>query len=180
MRMSLYDSALQEGHDLNGHYNKHVKVWDWVRSKMDFAKFRSRVIDANREANKFTQVKVVLMEYESTLRKENCTTYFYIPGTGISTKCLQYDSSVLYYLHYVIANYNPDVVIYTRRKIVDNVPHENIRQLVVLFNANKDTFERHLDPIQSPPTPIETLDLSDEDSYTDMPPLVRSTTATYE
>lgn len=179
MRMSLYDYALEEGRDLTGEYSKAVKVWDWVRSKMDFVKFRNRALYANQEANKFTEVKVVLMEYESTLRKENQTTYFFVPGTGIKTSCLDNDPKVLNYLHYAISDYNPHVLVYTRRKIVGDVPHENLRQLVVLFNANKKPVPAPPSPIQIPPIPAEVLDFSDDD-YSDMPPLVRCTTTMLE
>jgi hypothetical protein len=182
MRMSLYDYALEEGRDLmTGEYGKAVKVWDWVRSKMDFVKFRNRALYANQEANKFTEVKVVLMEYESTWRKENQTTYFYIPGTGIKTRCLDSDNKVLDYLHYVISDYNPHVLVYTRRKIVGDTPHEYIRQLVVVFNANKRPVPVppspiRVPPIQIPPIPAEVLDFSDDD----VPRLTRSTTTMLE
>ena len=119
--MSLYDCALEESALQN---SRVVTVWDWVRSNMDFVKFRRRVQYAN--ATK-TNVKVVLTEYD---------TRCYIPGTRLRSSSINADA--LDYLHHVIAGYRSDVVVYTRRKIVDGVPHEHIRQLVVLFNADTD------------------------------------------
>lgn len=168
MRMSIYDNVLEEGRDLDGELSKAVRVWDWIRSKMDFVKFRNRALYANQDQNKYTEVKVVLMEYQSTIRKEDQTTYFYVPGTGIKTSVLDNDNKVLDYLQYVISDYNPHVRVYTRCKIVGDAPHANIRQLVVLFNAG-------MKPVRRPPPiviPSEHLDFSDDDYRdTDMPSL---------
>lgn len=162
MRMSVYDNALEEGRDLNGEYYKGVKVWDWIRSKMDYTKFRMRALYANQEHNKFTEVKVVLMEYESTWRDGDKVTYFYVPGTNIKTSVLQNDSKVLDYLQYVISDYNPHVLVYTRRKIVGGVPHSHIRQVVVMFNAGRKPVDNRPPPIQVPPIPFEHLDFDDD------------------
>jgi hypothetical protein len=167
--MSLYMNLLHEAGDLVGSTAKSVKVWDWVRSKMDFVKFRNRAAYSRWEQNQTTEVKNVLMEYSSTWRRENQTTHFYVPGTGINTNCLQYDNKVIDYLHYQIANRDPSVVVYSRRKIVDGVPHPFLRQLVVKMNVYVP--EPPL-PEDDPPSPIESLD--SDDDYIEMPPLVSS------
>jgi hypothetical protein len=131
--MSLYHNLLDEASDLSIGYSKQIKVWDWVRSKIDFPKFRARAALSRTPPNKF--VKVVLMEYSASYRNGDSTTHFYVPGGGPNTRCLQYDTEVLDYLRYQIANRDPTVVIYSRRKIVDDKPHPFLRQLVVKFNV---------------------------------------------
>jgi hypothetical protein len=158
---SLYDNALYEAGDLAGELNVAVKVWDWIRSKIDFVKFRNRAAYSRQEQNQSTVVKVVLMEYSGTWRNGDAVTYHYIPGTSIRTDCLQRDNRIMDYLHYQIADRDSNVLVYTRRKIVDNVPHPFVRQLVVKFNVN---------PPQQPPLPtdlpsyVEPLD-SDSEKY---------------
>ena len=166
--MSLYDNAIGEVGDLNTDFNKAVKVWDWVRSQMDFVKFRTRVAYSRKVSNQDTEVKVVLMEYKSTWRDGDQTTYFYIPGTGIKTTCLQHDKKVLDYLHYQIADRYPKVAVYTRRKIVDGAPHAYIRQLVVKLNVKLQ--ELPPSPVLaagSPPGDIPVVEPLDEDAYSE-------------
>lgn len=172
--MSLYDNLLYEAADLGYKFTKAVKVWDWVRSKMDFVKFRNRAAYARNERNWDTEVKVVLMEYSSTWRRDDQTTHFYVPGTGINTNCLQYDKNVLDYLHYQIANRNPIVLVYSRRKIVDGMPHAFLRQLVVKFNVKQQ--ELPPSPIVPPPGDISSMEESLDDDYLDMPPLISTRT----
>lgn len=162
--MSLYHNSLDETIDLSTDFNKAVKVWDWVRSKMDFVKFRNRAAYSRVEQNQRTEVKVVLMEYSSTWRNDDRTTYFYVPGTGIKTSCLQYDTKVLDYLHYQIANRDPNVVVYSRRKIVDGVPHSFLRQLVVKFNVvSSSQPPLPPSPPGDAPSTIEPLDEDEEE-----------------
>ena len=168
--MSLYDNVLDECVDLGTDLNKAVKVWDWVRGNMNFTKFRDRAAYSRRENNRNTQVKIVLMEYSSTWRRGDIVSHYFVPGTNINTNCLQYDNRVIDYLHYQIADRNPTVQVYTRRKIVDGKePHAFLRQLVVKFNI----------PVlgdmgDSPPSPIEKLD--DEDVVHPRPTVDVSTT----
>ena len=146
--MSLYDNVLDEMEDTV----YLVKVWDWVRSQINMPKFRARAYSAKKYPD--VQVKVVLMEYSSTYRSGDSTTHYYVPGTGVNTRCLQYDRNVLDYLHYQIADRDPDVVVYSRRKIVDGVPHPFLRQLVVKFNATPNPPL----PKEEPPSDIDPLD----------------------
>ena len=152
-KMSLYQNALDEAGDLSSDLNKAVKVWDWVRTKIDFVKFRLRAkYSRSIQQCENKEVKVVLMEYCSDYWFENSVTHHYVPGTRINTNCLQRDDRVIDYLHYQIANRDPTVQVYTRRKIFDGHVHPTIRQLVVKFNVGE--------PIAPPlpPSPIEPLD----------------------
>lgn len=160
--MSLYDNVLDEADDMTGELNKSVKVWDWVRSKMNIVKFRERAVYANKDSNRNTEVKVVLMEYPSSWKHGDSATEYYVPGTYINTSCLQRDDKVIDYLHYQIADRDPTVQVYARRKVVDGKnPHPYLRQLVVKFNVKQP------EAVPIPPCPVETLDESDDD----MPPL---------
>lgn len=152
-KMSLYENALSELVDLDTDLNNAVKVWNWVRTEMDLDKFCRRVDYYNRE-NVLT--KFVVMEYKSPVYADDSVTNYYIPGTFINTNCLDYDRVVKDYLYYKIANRDPNVEIYTRRKIVDGKePHPFIRQLVVKF-LPKVTPEPSVIPVQR--TPQESLD----------------------
>jgi len=146
IRMSLYHTLLDEATDF-GTNPKGVVVWDWVRSNLNFQKFRSRAAYSRRPENHHTEVKVVLMEYATTHKTGDSVTYHYVPNTKISTNCLQRDNAVKDYLHYMIADRDPSVQVYTRRKIVNDAPHEHLRQLVVKFNVN-----------HAVPPPIEHMD----------------------
>lgn len=144
-KMSLFENVLDEAGDLCDEYAKAVEVWDWVRSKIDFPKFRRRAVYSRTDGNESVTTKVVLMEYPSTCRNGDTLTYHYVPGTNINTNCLQYDKRVLDYLHYQISDRDPNVIVYTRRKIIDGrEPHGFLRQLVVKFKARQ----------QPPPSPI--------------------------
>jgi hypothetical protein len=161
--MSLFENVVDEQMDAQSGFAQCVSVWDWVRSMIDVPKFRNRAMYANN--NPTVPVKVVLMEYSASYRSADKTTSFYIPKTRINTNCLQYDSRVVDYLHYQIADYDPTVVVYSRRKVINGlVPHKYLRQLVVKFNVVPK------DPTHIP-SPIEKLD-SDDDDYKDMPPLI--------
>lgn len=157
--MSLYHNVLDEASDLSTDLNKAVKVWDWVRSRIDFAKFRARAAASRADNNRNVQMKVVLMEYASTWRSGDTLTNYYVPGTYINTACLQRDNRVMDYLHYQIADRDPRVQIYTRRKIVDGKePHRFLRQLVVKFNVPQIPPESPILETALPPSPIEKLD----------------------
>lgn len=163
--MSLYSNVLDEAGDLSTDFGKAVKVWDWIRSKMDFVKFRNRAAQSRRDGLQDVEVKVVIMEYSSTWRNGDQTTYYYIPGTGINTNCLQYDKKVLDYLHYQIADRDPRVAIYSRRKIVDGTPHAFLRQLVVKFNVKlQELPPSPVLPVGSPPGDIPVVEPLDDDS----------------
>lgn len=163
--MSLYGNVLDEAGDLATDFGKAVKVWDWVRSQMDFVKFRTRAAHSRTVGFQDTEVKVVLMEYKSTWRNGDQTTYFYIPGTGIKTSCLQHDAKVLDYLHYQIADRDPNIVVYSRRKIVDGAPHAFLRQLVVKFNVKQQELPPSpVLPAGSPPGDIPVVEPLDDDS----------------
>lgn len=157
--MSLLSNALHEsGTPVKAEYRK---VWDWVRSQINFAKFRSRASFAKENLN--VEVKVVLMEYPSSWSDKTITTCYYIPNGGPETSIL-YDYNVMDYLDDMISNRDPSVLIYTRRKIVKGIPHKFLRQLVVMFNyKNSQNLESKFEHCS------ETLDDSD---YEDMPPLV--------
>jgi hypothetical protein len=149
---------LHEAGDLVGNLNKAVKVWDWIRPQIDYVKFRNRAAYSRCEENQTTEVKVVLMEYHGTWERDDAVTYNYVPGTRILTSCIDQDYAVMDYLYYVIANRDPTILVYTRRKIVDGAPHPFLRQLVVKFNVVKPTVTPPL-----PPSPIEPLDEEYED-----------------
>lgn len=141
--MSLHKIAIDEHADFQTH-SAVVKVWDWVRSQMDFPKFRRRANYAR--GNPRVPVKVVLMEYAASYRDGDSMTHHYVPNGGPNTSSLQYDRDVKHYLHYQISDNDPNVIVYSRRKIVDGTPHMYLRQLVVKFNA------------YDPPSPVEELD----------------------
>jgi hypothetical protein len=154
--MSLYDIALDEYETVVDGHCDHVNVWDWIHSQIDTEKFRRRAAYASR--NPTIPVKVVLMEYNSGSRVENTLTEYYVPGTWIKTTCLQYNPRLLHYLHYKIANYDSNVEVYTRRKIVNGAPSSVIRQLTVKFNVQTSVTP----PL--PPSPIEKLDEEYDDA----------------
>lgn len=146
--MSLYRKALIEEQLINQGNEDVINVWDWVRSQIDFKKFRERAIHARN--NPSTPVKVVLMDYSSEWRNGDTVTQFFVPNTDINTKCLITDSRFIDYLNEQISNNNPTIRVYTRRKIVYGMPHQYRRQLVVKFNSHKE---------EEPPSPI--LSISD-------------------
>jgi len=144
--MSLYRKALVEDQFINSGNEDVITVWDWVRSQIDFKKFRERAIYARN--NPCYPVKVVIMEYSSEWRNGDSVTQFFVPNTEINTKCLLTDSRFLNFLHQQISNSNPTIEVYTRRKIVYGMPHDYRRQLVVKFNSYKE---------EEPPSPILTV-----------------------
>lgn len=149
--MSLQTLALAEQADYD-EMPITVVVWDWVRSHIDFPKFRRRAVQAQR--NPGTVVKVVLMEYQASYRAGDVAVQHFIPNTRYNTLCLQYDREVKHYLHYHISDNDPNTVVYSRRKIVDGTPDPCLRQLVVMFNAIQPPLPRaeELDEEVLPPT----------------------------
>lgn len=128
--MSLYDNALSEVTDLENGFQECVKAWDFVRRQINFAKFRYRAKFAHD--NPAIPTKMVLLEYE---------------GSSVNFR----DAQILHYLHYMIANNDPTILVYTRRKIMSETrePHPTLRQLVVQFNYKEQDIE------QPPPIPQE-------------------------
>ena len=137
MDTSLYAMALHEYDVIRYDNPDHAAVWDWIRAKIDFVKFRNRVIYADTYPTKL--VKVVLMEYSSTWNDGDAVTRYRIPETCLYTDYLDTDGEIMDYLNKVIAHRNPNVQVYTRRKIVDGYPSKRIRQLVVSFNGDRST-----------------------------------------
>lgn len=143
--MSLYETALAEEDLINQGNEDLVIIWDWIRLQIDFKKFRERAVIARNDPT--APVKVILMEYSSIWRNGDVLTYFFVPNTNINTTCLQSDLRVVDYLNKQISNRDPTISVYTRPKIVYEMPHAYRRQLVVKFNCHVD-----------PPSPIEPLD----------------------
>lgn len=131
--MSLYKNALVEYTDMINGNTQNLKTWDFVRTQLNFVKFRNRAVLA--EGNPHIPVKIVLMEYaynkeiEANLR----------------------NPEFMNYLRNMLVGSLPNVTIYTRQKIVNgNTPDFTKRQLVMKFNTPPP-----------PPPPIEVLDIEE-------------------
>lgn len=121
--MSLYDNTLEETYDIENGFKDRVKTWDWVRRNLNFTKFRYRVKFAHENPN--VPTKMVLMEYHPL--------HEHLFGSG-----------ALDYLHYMLADRRPNVVVYTRCKVINGkMIDPEKRQLVIKFN----------NPVPPPPPP---------------------------
>ena len=129
--MSLYDNAIDEVYDLENGLDECVKAWDYVRRQINFIKFRYRAKFAHD--NPGIPTKMVLLEYV---------------GSPVDFK----NPRILDYLHYMIGNRDQRILIYTRRKIMNDTrePHPIVRQLVVQFNHRVPAAEPPPPPPQEP------------------------------